>query len=965
MRHSVFVLQLALLMLHVLPGSAAGQDFIGQTVVEIVVEQEGQVVTDPTILNLIQTRVGQPLSVADVRQTSEHLFNLRRFDDVQTTAEQVAGGVRVRYVLVPSHPIDTIRFTGNVSLSESDLRRIVTDRLGRSPNPARVPEAVTALLAEFRRRGYPAARISPEIVPTHNPDRSTLTFTVDAGRRSRIADVQFRQIGQGEANLKFLLPEIQKGEPFDSVKVRQELDRWEERMRSQGYLEANASFAANQPDDAYLIVSVTRGPLVVVEFTGDPLPANERDRLVPVREEASADEDLLEDAKLAIERYLHAGGYRDARATYTLDEKTPGQLIIRFNVMRGPRFTVDSVRIMGNTAISTDEIDKIMATSPGNLFVAAALDARRAAVQAAFIERGFRRAAVKIDAPSLPASQPDATERRVEVIVLIDEGPRTTVRSVTFEGNTVFTDSQLQSSVPVAAGSSFLAVDVVAGRDAIALRYQNLGYLDVNVRESTAFADGDTQADVLYTIVEGEQVIVEHIIITGNEKTRSETILRELEIQEGGPLGQEALANSRANLTGMGLFRRVTIEYVQHAGDARRDVLIQVEEAARTTLAYSFGLEGTLRLRPRGPGGAAENHLDLAPRGGFEIGRRNLWGSNRSVNLFTRASFRSTDVLLGSDAVTGIPLTETNFGFNEYRVLGTFADPRVFSDNSELLVTGILEQAVRTSFNFIRKIARVEVGTRLTPKVSLAGRYQLEKATIFDEIFEPDQQLLIDRLFPEVRLSTVAGSIIRDTRDDLLDPTRGAFLLFDSNLAMRAIGSEVGFIKAFSQAAFYRQLPTQRRIIAAFSGRLGLARGFERIADGQEVKELPASVRFFAGGDSTVRGFSLDQVANADTVSDTGFPLGGNGVIILNGELRVHIGKALEGVGFVDAGNVSKFVSDLSLTGLRPAAGFGVRIASPYGPLRFDLGFNLNPKNFSGVSREQRAVFYVSLGQAF
>ena len=149
------VLPLALCIVQCLAGNATAQDLIGQPIVEVVFEEEGQRIVDPTIADLVQTRVGPPLSMSDVRATVDHLLNLRRYDDIQPIAEAMAGGVRLRYVLVPSHRIDTVRFTGNVALSETDLRRLVTDRFGRSANPNRVPEAVTALQAEYRRRGYP------------------------------------------------------------------------------------------------------------------------------------------------------------------------------------------------------------------------------------------------------------------------------------------------------------------------------------------------------------------------------------------------------------------------------------------------------------------------------------------------------------------------------------------------------------------------------------------------------------------------------------------------------------------------------------------------------------------------------------------------------------------------------------------------------------------------------------------
>ena len=125
-------------------------------------------------------------------------------------------------------------------------------------------------------------------------------------------------------------------------------------------------------------------------------------------------------------------------------------------------------------------------------------------------------------------------------------------------------------------------------------------------------------------------------------------------------------------------------------------------------------------------------------------------------------------------------------------------------------------------------------------------------------------------MFPQVRLSKFSNALIRDTRDDLLDPSRGLFLSLSSDLSARAIGSEVGFVKTFGQAFQYFRLPLRRRIILATAERIGLAHGFPRtvttvdetgVTVTQTVQDLPASERFFAGGDTTVRGFSLDRSA--------------------------------------------------------------------------------------------------------
>lgn len=958
------ILHFALLLLFC-PSATHAQ--VGEPIVEVVVQQEGRGVTDPLVLGLIETTVGQPLSMRDVRETIEHLTSLRRFDDIQPTAENVPGGVRVTYVLFPSHPVDRVEFVGTLGLSESDLRRLLTDRYGRAPGAGRATEAVDLLRRTYRSRGYPDAMVATRLEETHNPDRATLIFEINAGRRARIADVRFEQLDEDASTGLTGIPTVRIGTAYDSEVVEAALREWENDLRSRGYYEARASHAADILDDAYLRVTLRRGPRVVVRFAGDPLPASEQERLVPVRAEASADEDLLEDSALAIQRYLNGRGYRDATARYTRDE-TPGELTVTFTVTRGAHYTIESVDITGNTTLSNAEVRDVLRLGDGDPFVDATLKARAAELQNVYRARGHTRAAVEPVQSALPPSSPGATERRVEVRIEIAEGPRITFGAVEFTGNGVITERELRALATPTPGAAFSQADVVTSRDRIELEYRNRGYETVNVAVATSPSSSDTQADVRYTIVEGPQSIIDHIIIVGNERTRTDTITNELLFKEGEPVSYSALLNSRTRLVALGLFRRVDIQPLQHAGEARRDILIQVEEADRTTFGVGGGAEGVFRTR-QGDSGVAEERLEFAPRGFFEVGRRNLFGKNRSVNLFTRVSLRSTDVRVDEN---GLPLVGdevvSNPGFNEFRVVGTFREPRAFNSGAEVVVTGIVEQAIRTTFNFSRRILRAESGWRLGRGVSVVGRYSFERTKLFDEVLTEDQNpILIDRLFPQVRLSKFAGSLIRDTRDDLLDASSGRLFIVDGDVAARALGSQVGFVQTYIQGFTFHRLPTARRMIVALGARIGAAHGFAPIGSELDdaVADLPASERFFAGGDTTVRGFSLDRLGSEDTISPSGFPLGGNAVIVLNSELRVSVTRTLQAVGFVDAGNVYRRASDLDFTDIRPAAGFGVRVQIPFAPIRFDWGFNLDRRELVPGTLERGNVFHISLGQAF
>jgi outer membrane translocation and assembly module TamA len=306
-------------------------------------------------------------------------------------------------------------------------------------------------------------------------------------------------------------------------------------------------------------------------------------------------------------------------------------------------------------------------------------------------------------------------------------------------------------------------------------------------------------------------------------------------------------------------------------------------------------------------------------------------------------------------------------------VLGTFREPRVFGSAADAVLSGTVEQQRRSSFNFRRRALGAEAARRLTEGFSASASYQIQRTEIFNDKINPADRLLVDRLFPQLRLSSFVASGVFDTRDDPVDPGEGHYASASTQLAARRIGSEVGFIKSFFTAQTFRTLPRTRRIVFAGSVRVGVAAGFPREvlrpAEGAEaivqLRELPASERFFAGGDTTVRGFALDRLGTPETIDKDGFPIGGNALVILNAELRVPVGRGLGVVGFVDAGNVFARTSAIDVGALRAAIGFGVRYRSPVGPIRADVGFNPQRRDIAAGVREPLKAFHISLGQAF
>jgi outer membrane protein insertion porin family len=334
------------------------------------------------------------------------------------------------------------------------------------------------------------------------------------------------------------------------------------------------------------------------------------------------------------------------------------------------------------------------------------------------------------------------------------------------------------------------------------------------------------------------------------------------------------------------------------------------------------------------------------------------------VNFFSSLSLHPKDAPFFQNQPTTTS-SSGGYGLAEYRLLGTYREPRFLNTAFDGFATVTFEQQIRSSFNFRRRSLSLDAARKITRDVAVTGSYQLQRTEVFDIALATADLPLIDRLFPRVRLSLFNGSVIRDTRDDTVDPSAGEYLSASGQLAARSIGSEVGFVKSYFTAQAFKTVPHTRRIVLAGNARVGVATGFGLAGVGDD---LPASERFFAGGDTTIRGFALDRVGirhvpsdpSRDTLDADGLPIGGNGLMIFNAEIRAPVAGGLGVVGFVDTGNVFKRASELDVTELRSAVGGGIRYKSPFGPIRLDLGFKVHPQPGEGPT-----AWFVSFGQAF
>jgi outer membrane protein insertion porin family len=552
-------------------------------------------------------------------------------------------------------------------------------------------------------------------------------------------------------------------------------------------------------------------------------------------------------------------------------------------------------------------------------------------------------------------------EPKVYITFQIAEGSQTLVDHLTIEGNSHISSSAFspKGGLRLRPGQPFSPKALADDRSHIMAVYLDRGFLNSEFdAKVTRLPDDPHKVDVTYTITERQQVQVDEVVLLGNKKTRASLIRKTAKITPEAPLSERALLAGESGLHDLGVFDWGSVDSRRPITDqTNEDVLVKLHEAGRNEMTYGFGLQvarrggnipsGTIALpglppvTSGAPNFTAEEKTFVSPRGSITFTRYNLRG-------------------LGESASASILVSRL-----DQRALATYTDPHFRGSSWSSLVSTSIERTTENP-TFAARLAegswQVEKPLNKDKTRRIQLRYRFRR-TILSNLLIPGLVLPEDQ---RLRLSTLSATWIRDTRDKPLDASRGFYQTLDLAITPKALGSSTNFARFLGQSSYYRPFgPT----VWANRITLGLAKAFGSSSD------VPTSERFFSGGETTLRGFPINGAGPQRTVpacsnpSDPStcvnlqVPIGGRQLFILNSELRFPLGIK-EGLGaavFYDGGNVygpigiSRFIQDYTNT-----IGVGLRYKTPVGPIRFDIGRNLNP--VTGVKATQ---FYITLGQAF
>jgi outer membrane translocation and assembly module TamA len=290
------------------------------------------------------------------------------------------------------------------------------------------------------------------------------------------------------------------------------------------------------------------------------------------------------------------------------------------------------------------------------------------------------------------------------------------------------------------------------------------------------------------------------------------------------------------------------------------------------------------------------------------------------------------------------------------------------------------------TFTDDRKVASIAIEKRFSPSTVISGRYSFSRVQALDlsNSFSAAEKNLLGQ---PARVGAFGASFVDDHRDDPVDATRGFYALGDASIAYKDFGSQANFLRFTGELATYYRLG--EHLIFARNTRFGFESPYgslEKVLVSNQgepnqyiyTDSLPLPERFFMGGSESNRGFSINQAGPRDP--ETGYPIGGNAMFFNSFELRVPLAQRRLGfVVFNDSGNVFTTIRHMRLLKFRQssptdtdydsdAVGLGIRYKTPVGPIRFDVGYNLNPTRYqvgAEVQRLSRFNYFLSIGQSF
>lgn len=684
------------------------------------------------------------------------------------------------------------------------------------------------------------------------------------------------------------------------------------------------------PTEVNLVVELTAKYRVLdIRFEGNQ-DVKERRLLREIKStpNGALDERQVKEDSEKLYEYYQKSGFNQAQVSYTIDRnRSTGFGSITFKIREGEKVKISAVNFIGNDNVKSRRLRKEMETKKwhpfswltgGGRFKDDKFEEDLDKLRDFYRELGFLDVNIAEDKITFDYPKPD----KLVLTIRVDEGRQYRLGDVTFSGNKLYPEALLRLMLRQRKGAVFVPSKLDKEVENLEEFYGRDGYLDTRVRliRKPNVTTGDI--DVEYRIEESEKFLVESVKIEGNTKTKSIVLLREMVLAPGDVFDSVRMKISKLRLENTRYFDEVNMTPESTNIPGRRNLKVAVKEARTGNLTFGAGFSSLERAVIFAE--LTQSNFDLFNRRSF------FQGDGQKFRLRMQLGSQSSEVILA------------------------FEEPWLFERE---LSTGF--QLYRTSSDYnsafyeeIRLGGQVYMRKRIWPRQLLDATLSYSYEIVDISNVDPTASPIIRSLEGETAISKIGLSLLRDTRDKIINTTSGNRMEFITEVAGGPLSGDVDYYRLETRGSqFFPIFEFQEQVLAVY-GRAGVVDTFG------DSTEVPFFDRYFLGGPQTLRGFEFREVGPKDPFGE---PIGGRTYGFFSLEYSADIVKPIRFAIFYDAGFVNTDAYDFSPHSYNDNFGIGLRLFVAGAPLALDYGIPLTKDRFN----DKGGQFNFSFGTRF
>lgn len=643
---------------------------------------------------------------------------------------------------------------------------------------------------------------------------------------------------------------------------------------------------------------VEKPSVVEIVYRGnDELEEDDLKEAVELKPYQILDISTIQKAQEKLDKLYEEKGFFLAKVSYKFEkiDKDEDRVRLVFDIEENDKVKVKRINFIGNGKISDTELKSMLQTKEEGMFSFMSgsgaykqevFDRDQQILSFIYFNKGYVQ--VKISKPQVTVS-PD--KKGIYITIRIEEGEQFQVGDIEYQGDLLYTSMEFSETIKIDEEPTFVAQTLQEDINKLQAKYGDLGYAYANIIPLTTVREKERKVDIVFRFEKGNKVYFGSFNVVGNSRTRDKVIRREMEILEGELYNETKKRESLARIRRLGFFDEITLN--PKTPENNPDVMdLEINVTERNTGSIQIGA------------------------GYSSYSKTTFQGNVQQSNLFGRGQRLGFDVRYSDkESIFNINFTEPHFLDSDWSVGGDLYR---------------LGRTVTDVYKQTKKGGAVRLGHPLAPDLRAFLRYKNDVTDVELDGGDPN-------VFPvdtvNGRTSSLTFTLEYDKRDDRMSPSSGIYS--NASVEYAGVGGDKEYTLTTATFRYYK------KVFWDLVWRNNVTYGVITAPEGEPI---PYTELFLLGGANNLRGYQYSRVGKRVLDSDGDLvPFGGQQQLYLSSELEFPLisEAGIKGVVFYDIGEAQ---DDLNMSELRSDYGFGFRWFSPIGPLRFEWGFPIDPR---------------------